>query len=83
MQREGRKQAAAPFAAEGSGRGIHAKNRRAALISRKRGELPAPTKEPRTLVGGPTVSVLVPNCGLGDVADRLVEVRVIEDVERI
>ena len=33
------------------------------LISRNRGELPAPTNEPSRLVGGPTVAMLEPNSG--------------------
>ena len=41
---------------------LHQKRTRA-LISTKRGELPAPTKEPSRLVGGPTAAMLEPNCG--------------------
>ncbi len=39
-------------------------NRTNPLISRKRGELPAPTNEPRRLVGGPTAAIVEPNSGL-------------------
>jgi hypothetical protein len=39
------------------------RSERLPLISRNRGELPAPTNEPSRLVGGPTVAMLDPNCG--------------------